>query len=61
MKEILRRAIDEGREGRVLMIQKRLDAARDIPPEHLHILKQLRLHGRADIPQAGLFSSHSVH
>lgn len=61
MKEILRRACEEGREGRVLMIQQRLDAIRDIPPEHAHILMQLRLYGRTDIPQAGLFTSHSVH
>lgn len=61
MKEILRRACEEGREGRVLLIQQRLDAVRDIPPEHAHILKQLKLFGRTDIPQAGPFSSLSVH
>lgn len=52
--------MEEGREGRVLMIQQRLDAVRDIPPEHQHILTHLRLFGQV-IPQGSLFSSHSIH
>jgi hypothetical protein len=60
MKEILRRAMEEGREGRVLMIQQRLEAVRDIPPEHQHILKQLRLYGQI-IPEGSIFSSHRIH
>lgn len=60
MKEILRRALEEGREGRVLLIQQRLAAARDIPPEHEEVLKQLKLFGRV-VPQGSVFQSHMVH
>lgn len=60
MKGILRRAMEEGREGRVLMIQERLGAVRDIPPEHQHILTHLRLFGQV-IPQGSVFSNPSIH
>lgn len=60
MKKILRRAFDEGREGRVLMMQERLDAARDIPADHAHILHQLKLFGQI-IPDGGIFSNKTLH
>lgn len=60
MKEILRRALEEGREGRVLMIQERLASARDIPPEHEAVLRQIKLFGQT-VPQGSVFQSHMVH
>ncbi len=47
MKSILKRAMDEGREGRVRMIQDRLKAARDIPEDHKRILLEIQLFGQA--------------
>lgn len=46
MKAILKRAMEEGREGRVKMIQDRLKAARDIPEDHRQILFELQMFGR---------------
>jgi hypothetical protein len=46
MKSILKRAMDEGREGRVRMIHERLKAARDIPDDHKQILFELTTFGR---------------
>jgi hypothetical protein len=60
IRKILKRAMDEGREGRVLMIQQRLEAAREMPEDHAHILRQLQLFGRV-IPQGSVFSSHMIH
>lgn len=56
----MKRAMDEGREGRVLMIQQRLDAAREMPEDHAYILRQLQLFGRV-IPQGSIFSSSMIH
>lgn len=47
MKSILKRAMDEGREGRVRMIQERLKAAREIPEDHKRILLEIQLFGQA--------------
>lgn len=60
IRKIMKRAMDEGREGRVLMIQQRLDAARDMPDDHAHVLRQLQLYGRT-IPQGSIFSSSMIH
>lgn len=46
MRSILKRALDEGREGRVKMIQDRLKAARDIPEDHKQILFEIQIFGR---------------
>ncbi len=46
IRKIMKRAMEEGREGRILMIQQRLDAARDMPDDHVHVLRQLQLFGR---------------
>jgi hypothetical protein len=47
MKSILKRALEEGREGRVKMINDRLRAAREIPDEHKQILLEITLFGKA--------------
>ncbi|MCB1530450.1 MAG: hypothetical protein H6853_06160 [Rhodospirillales bacterium] len=60
MKKILRRAFEEGREGRVLMMQARLDSAREMPEEHARILRQLKLFGQT-VPEGGLFSNRTLH
>ena len=46
MKAILKRALEEGREGRVKMIHDRLRAAREIPEDHKQILFELQMFGR---------------
>lgn len=46
MKSILKRAMEEGREGRVRMIQDRLKAAREIPEDHKRILLEIQLFGQ---------------
>ncbi len=46
MKSILKRAMEEGREGRVKMIHDRLKAAREIPEDHKRILFELTTFGR---------------
>lgn len=46
VKNILKRAMEEGREGRVKMIQDRLKSAREIPDEHKQILFELQMFGR---------------
>lgn len=46
IKLILKRALEEGREGRVKMINDRLRAAREIPEEHRQILFELQMFGR---------------
>lgn len=60
IRKIMKRAMDEGREGRVLMIQQRLEAARDMPEDHAVILRQLQLFGRT-IPQGSVFHSSMIH
>lgn len=47
MRSILKRALEEGREGRVKMIHDRLQAARDIPDDHRKILLEIQLFGKA--------------
>lgn len=56
IRKIMKRAMSEGREGRVLMIQQRLEAARTMPDDHADILRQLQWFGRV-IPQGSIFSS----
>ena len=46
MRSTLKRALDEGREGRVKMIQDRLKAAREIPDDHKQILFEIQTFGR---------------
>lgn len=46
IKGILKRAMEEGREGRVKMIQDRLKSARDIPDDHRQILFEIQMFGR---------------
>jgi len=46
IKSILERAMEEGRQGRVLEVQKRLKAAREIPEDHKKILKEIELFGK---------------
>jgi len=46
MRSILKRALEEGREGRVKMVQDRLKAARDIPDDHRQILFEIQMFGR---------------
>ncbi len=46
IKSILKRASEEGREGRVKLVQDRLKAAREIPPDHQKILKEIELFGK---------------
>lgn len=60
MKSILKRAMDEGREGRVKMIQDRLKAARDIPDEHRQILFEISLFGKA-LPKSPWQTSQTWH
>ena len=38
--------MEEGRQGRVLEVQKRLKAAREIPEDHKKILKEIELFGK---------------
>ena len=47
MRVILKRAMEEGRGGRVKMIHERLKAARDIPDDHKQILLEITLFGKA--------------
>lgn len=60
MKSILKRAMDEGREGRVRMIQERLKAARDIPEDHKKILLEISLFGKA-LPKSPFQASLTLH
>jgi hypothetical protein len=60
MRSILKRAMDEGREGRVRMIQERLKAAREIPEDHKKILFELQMFGRV-LPKSPFQTSLSVH
>lgn len=60
MKSILKRAMDEGREGRVRMIHERLKAAREIPEEHKQILLEISLFGKA-LPKSPFQASLTLH
>jgi len=60
LRSILKRAMEEGREGRVKMIHDRLKAAREIPVEHKMILFEVSMIGKA-IPRSPFFMSMSVH
>lgn len=60
MKSILKRAMDEGREGRVRMIHERLKAAREIPEEHKQILLEISLFGKA-LPKSPFQTSLTLH
>lgn len=52
--------MDEGREGRVRMIQERLKAAREIPEDHKKILFELQMFGRV-LPKSPFQTSLSIH
>jgi hypothetical protein len=60
MRKILKRAMDEGREGRVKMIQDRLKTARDIPDDHKQILFELSVFGRT-FPKSPFQASLMIH
>ncbi len=60
MKSIIKRAMDEGREGRVKMIQDRLKAAREIPDDHKMILLELQLFGKT-LPKSPFQASDTRH
>lgn len=60
IRSILKRAMEEGREGRVRMIQERLKAAREIPLEHKEILFQLQMFGRV-LPKNPFQSNLTLH
>ncbi len=60
VKSILKRAMEEGREGRVKKIHDRLKAAREIPLEHKMILFELAMIGKA-IPPSPFRMSMSLH
>ena len=60
MRSILKRAMDEGREGRVKMIQDRLKAAREIPEDHKKILFEIQMFGRA-LPKSLFHASMTLH
>jgi hypothetical protein len=52
--------MDEGREGRVKMINDRLKAARDIPEDHKKILFELQMFGRV-LPRSPFSMSPTLH
>ena len=56
IQRILKRAWDEGRTGRVLMIHEARKSARDIPEDHQKILNDLKLFGQV-VPSGSVFSS----
>jgi len=60
MKKILKRAMEEGREGRVKMIQDRLKTARDLPEDHKQILFELQVYGRS-FPKSPFQTSLMIH
>ena len=60
LKSILKRAMEEGREGRVKMIHDRLKAAREIPPEHQMILFEVAMVGKA-IPKSPFSMNMTMH
>lgn len=60
IKAILKRAAEEGREGRVKMINDRLKAAREIPEDHKKILFELQMFGRV-LPKSPFQASLTLH
>lgn len=60
IKAILKRAAEEGREGRVKMIQDRLKAARDMPEDHKRVLFELQTFGRV-LPKSPFQESLTLH
>ncbi len=56
IQSILKRAFEEGRTGRVLMIHEARQAARDVPKDHRKILNDLRLFGQV-VPTGSIFST----
>ena len=60
LKSILKRAMEEGREGRVKMIHDRLKAAREIPAEHKMILFEVAMVGKA-IPKSPFSMTMTMH
>lgn len=60
MKSILKRAMEEGREGRVLEVHRRLKAAREIPEDHKKILLEITLFGKA-LPKSPFQTSLMMH
>lgn len=60
IKAILKRAREEGREGRVKMIQDRLKAARDMPEDHKKILFELQTFGRV-LPKSPFQTNLTLH
>lgn len=60
LRSILKRAMEEGREGRVKMIHDRLKAAREIPPEHQMILFEIAHIGKS-IPRSPFSMSLTIH
>lgn len=60
MKAILKRAMEEGREGRVKMINDRLKAAREIPEDHKKVLFELQTFGRV-LPKSPFQISLTLH
>jgi hypothetical protein len=60
IRSILKRAREEGREGRVKMINDRLKAARDIPEDHRQILFELAMFGQV-LPKSPFRLGATVH
>lgn len=60
MRSILKRAMDEGREGRVKMIQDRLKSARDLPEDHKRVLFELQTFGRV-LPKSPFQTGPTLH
>ncbi len=60
IRSILKRAMEEGREGRVRMVHERLKAAREIPEEHKRILMEVALFGKA-LPKSPFQTSSAIH
>lgn len=60
LRTILKRAMEQGREGRVLEFQKRLKSAQEMPVEHRQILTEIALFGRS-LPKSPFQMSLTVH
>lgn len=60
LKSILKRAMEEGRAGRVKMVQDRLKAAREIPLDHQIILFEIAHIGKA-IPKSPFSAGMTLH
>ncbi|MFA5592318.1 MAG: hypothetical protein WC989_03275 [Micavibrio sp.] len=60
IKRILKRAMEEGREGRVRMVHERLKAARDVPEDHRRVLLEITLFGKA-LPKSPFIQNMTIH